>query len=79
MLNQNIRVPYIYPYVNLYTRANIKDTINFSKEIINLNFEMYNMFFKTLKLKDVDKSFCTLMKLQGFDENELMIDIINNI
>ena len=79
VLNQNIRVPYIYPYVNLYTRANIKDTINFSKEIINLNFEMYNIFFKTLKLKDVDKSFCTLMKLQGFDEDELMIDIINKM
>ena len=77
ILNQDIRVPYIYPYVNLYTRANIKDAVNFSKEIVNLNFEMYNIFFKTLKLKDVDRSFCVLMKLQGFDENELMINTID--
>ena len=40
---------------------------------------MYNIFFKTLKLKDVDKSFCTLMKLQGFNEDELVINIIDKM
>ena len=66
---QNIRIPYVYPYVNLYTRANIKDTKGFSKEIIELNISMYESFFPDLRVNDLDDSFKILCQKQDVDTN----------
>lgn len=38
------RLPYIYPFVNLETRATIKNQKDFSKEILNLNIEIFNQY-----------------------------------
>ena len=64
--NKNIRVPYIYPYVNLYTRANIIDAKSFTREIINLNIAMYKNFFPSLTTDSLDSSFVMLCEKQGF-------------
>lgn len=76
--NLIIRVPYIYPYVNLNTRANIPldKEIEFTINILDLNINFFNKIDKSIKLKDVDNNFIHLMKFIGFSENDYIIDIL---
>lgn len=69
------RLPYIYPFVNLTTRAKIdpKFLKYFSKKIIDLNLELYKD--SALKLKDCDLLFVEAMTQQGFNLNDLMLDL----
>lgn len=77
--NETTRVPYISPYVNLHTRANIPidKSIEFSIKILELNKELYSFINKDITLKNVDKNFIKLMKYIGFTENKKMIDVLD--
>src|SRR6478735_186126 len=44
LMTEHGRLPYLYPFVNLETRANIKHKKEFSKEMINLNIEIFDQY-----------------------------------
>lgn len=61
-----MRVPYIYPFINLHSRAKIpfSSEVNFTKEIIKLNIEFY--MNTGLLIKDMDcyfKNFCEYLNI----------------
>lgn len=77
--NEYIRVPYLEPYVNLNSRANIilGKQKEFSKKIYQLNKEFYSSLNKNIKLKDLSSDFQILMLKQGFSLNDYILNILD--
>lgn len=78
-----IRVPYIFPYIDLYNRSSIdyKNIRKFSKDIIEIN----KIIYKSYKIKDFDNNFILFLESQGYSKNSKfikylddLIDLINN-
>lgn len=72
-----VRVPYIYPYINLNNRSSIKNEniLDFSKDIIFLNL----MIYKDKKIKDFDSNFILFLESQGYHKNQLFEDYLNDL
>ncbi len=76
--NQTARAPYLFPYVNLKTRACIPfdKCIKFSLDVWKLNKEFYSLV-KGIKLCNTDYSFQKLMNYIGFTGNTPIMQIID--
>lgn len=75
---QNIRAPYIRPFVCLNTRASLPPEYEseVSKKILELNIDFYSKLDKNIRLKDVDDEFLKLMTYFGFKEDDNLINIL---
>lgn len=77
----SFRVPYLYPYVNLYFRANIVPSLQreFTLEILKINYNFYNELEKItgdiIKIKHLKESN-NWLKFLGYSDEDLLIDII---
>jgi hypothetical protein len=72
--NEYSRIPYLFPYVNLYTRASIDDVVSTS---YSLWCENLNFFDNTgIKISDCDPMFVSFIK-EYFDINTIMVDFCN--
>ena len=73
------KVPYLYPYVNLTSRANIPTDkqLDFSLEVLKLNLSFYKSIKNTIKIKDLSKDFQELAEYIGFKNTDNIIDFIN--
>ena len=76
--DENVRAPYIRPFVCLNTRASLLECYEFdvSKKIIEFNIEFYCSINKDIKLKELDPEFIKLMIYLGFKEDDKIIDIL---
>lgn len=76
--NENVRVPYIRPFVCLNTRVSLPECYEFeaSKKIIEFNIEFYCSINKDIKLKELDPEFIKLMTYLGFKKDDKVIDIL---
>ena len=74
-----VRAPYIFPFVNLETRASLNPIYigEFSKKIIDINIDFYKNINENIKLSEININFIKLMKYHGFSENEKLINILN--
>lgn len=74
--NMCSRVPYIQPYVNLTTRANIhpKYQKDFSKDILRLNINFYEKL-GDIKLNELNNDFQLLMYKLGHNPTMRIIDL----
>lgn len=74
---QVARAPYMLPFVSGYSRATIplSSMMSFSAECWRLNSELFNSFDKTVRLKDANPEFITLMTQIGFYANAKMSQI----
>lgn len=74
-----MRVPYLYPYVNLFARARIPlgREIEFSKRILEINIQIYTKRDSTLGLcpKDSQSFFYTL----GYKNSDRLADIASDM
>jgi nicotinic acid mononucleotide adenylyltransferase len=70
-----VRVPYLWPYVSLRSRAKIpaNKEKQFNIDVWNLNLELYKNNDK--ELQDVDTCFQNLMLYVGFKKSDKMSDI----
>ena len=75
--NMNIRVPYVLPFVSLFTRASIPidKEIEFSINIWKLNLKFYSLFDTDIYVKHLSSDFQKLMAFIGYSPNEKIIDI----
>lgn len=75
--NKIIRVPYIFPFVNLTTRASVpgKYTGFISKAIWQLNINFYESINPDIKLKDGSSDFICLMEYLGWSKETKLTDI----
>ena len=74
----NIRVPYIKPYVNLISRANLipEHIDNFSFEVLKLNLELYRN--SNILLGDLDEFNKNLFLIEGYKELDLVENILKD-
>lgn len=74
--NRKYKLPYIFPFVNIYKRASIpmKDIIDFSKDIIDLNISFY--YSKNLKLSEINFNLFLFFKHFGINKDTTMIDFL---
>jgi Nicotinic acid mononucleotide adenylyltransferase len=72
-----VRAPYVFPYVSLKSRANIKtnEEMYFSINIWKMNKVFYNMIDRNISLSQTDYGFRKLMNYLGFQDSDLLIDI----
>ena len=72
------RVPYIYPYVNLTSRASInkKEQADFSISVLEMNLKMIN---EDMKLKDLKSDCRQLFEFSGYSDNSKVKDILLNL
>lgn len=77
--NEIFRVPYLYPYVDLNSRANIPidKQLDFSLEILKLNLLFYKSIDDTIEIKDLSEDFQKLAAYMGFKITDKIIDFIN--
>lgn len=70
------RVPYIEPYVNLLSRANIlpEKVSQFSKKVLELNYLLYR--HSGIRIKDLKEINRKLFYLEGFDSDMLLEEVI---
>lgn len=63
------RAPYIFPFVNLSSRAKISklSQVDFTKEILDLNIALYTINPKTIQ--EIDGAQQQFFTAQGFDKN----------
>ncbi len=75
--NENVRCPYLLPYVNLTTRASVKpqNQYDFSLKLWKLNHKFYKSLNTTIYLNNLEPSFIKFMKFIGFQENDKVEDI----
>lgn len=78
--NKNIRVPYIYPFVNLSTRASIDldKSKEFSKNVVNLNIE----FYKKSQIKVSEIKHNELWNYLGYADyfvEDMLLDILKSL
>lgn len=71
-----IRKPYIYPFVNLSSRAKIKNGIELSHKICLLNEELYSKL-KKITVADTCEQFRILMKSLNIDGKTPMHEVCN--
>lgn len=78
---KNIRVPYINPFVSLFTRANIPlDREKYvSSKIIDININFYSSINKNIKLKDLSEDTIYLFTLMGYDKEDCILNILKNL
>lgn len=74
------RSPYIFPFVNLTTRASIPtaDIQDFSKNIIKLNLNLFKKYHK-IKILDLHKSNQAFFKLMGFEGHQTVLSCIKKM
>jgi len=74
--HESIRVPYMWPYVNVTTRASIpaENTIKFSKKMWEINLEYY--IRNPTKVRNMPNYFISLAMYLNFDLNCDMVDVI---
>lgn len=79
MWGQYVRAPYIWPFVNLKTRANIayQHIIAFSLEVLAYNIELFENTHITIH--DCDDSFKKFALYSGFHEDMLLIDFCKQL
>lgn len=72
-----IRVPYVFPYIDLYNRSSIehKDIKSFSKDIVLLNLKL----FKHYKIKDFDSNFILFLTSQGYKQNQYFRNYLKDL
>lgn len=76
--NEIVRVPYIFPFVNLETRASLSPRYQgeFSRRIIDINIEFYKKIDENILLSEVNEEFRKLMIYYGFNSNDNLINIL---
>lgn len=74
--NDIIRVPYLFPYVNLFYRANIcsDKQVQFTKEILELNLEVFKEL-DNIKVSDLKENKNWLLYM-NYKEDDFMVDVI---
>ena len=74
-----IRVPYMYPFVDIDDKANIPDglEIEVSQRLWKLNQEFWNMIDSGIRLKDVGTDFIKLSLMFGIDIDTPMDEVCN--
>lgn len=77
--NEIFRVPYLYPYIDLNSRASIPidKQLDFSLEILKLNLLFYKSIDDTIEIKDLSEDFQKLATYMGFKITDKIIDFIN--
>lgn len=73
------RVPYIYPFINLNTRASIplEKQKKFTLKIIDLNAEFYNNINSNIKINELDNNLKELVSFLGFSNDITIIEFLN--
>lgn len=70
---KNSRVPYIYPFVCPYLRASVKNPLDFSIKVWELNYKFF-LLNKDISVSEV-LSIEEALICSGFDENEKMYNV----
>jgi nicotinic acid mononucleotide adenylyltransferase len=73
VINDTYRAPYLYPYVDPFTRCSINNPIQFSLDIWELNKIMYDSHVnhRIITLKDINPQIADLFRLVGFKNDEI--------
>ena len=76
--DKNIRVPYILPYVSCISRASInpKNEIDFSIQILELNYFFYKNLKKNIKISDLTVDIKELMCYININDSTNILDAI---
>lgn len=76
--DKNIRVPYILPYVSSISRASInpKNEIDFSIQILELNYFFYKNLKKNIKISDLAVDIKELMCYININDSTNILDAI---
>ena len=71
------RSPYIFPFVNLSTRASIpeKDCLTFSKKILSLNLKLFKKY-RNIKISDLNESNQYFFKMLGFNKSQTVLNCL---
>lgn len=77
--NKAMRVPYIYPFVNLYSRAKLPfgKEKQFSYEILEMNINVYKN--SSLKIKDLNLFFQNFCEYLEISKDTLLIDMLKRL
>lgn len=74
-----VKFPYIFPFVNLYTRANIdyEDMIQFSLDILNINLNLYKN--KNIPITKEYITICDILNIKIKNMYEFILYIKNQL
>ena len=77
--SQNFRVPYLFPWVNLESRAKIdsKSILWLTEEIWKLNESLFNKY-PNIKIKDLELINQSFFKIQKYNQDISILNFIKN-